>query len=128
MNRLYYYGNFTASNHEKHAKQERCLRHFMGISTEEMNYIGLDNLPHADAAEDLWRFVATTVIRGSCDTRMGATVCRMIHASKHAALILQFLLSLIHWCRAKRGHFMENDAANRFVKKCDAARIPRINV
>jgi hypothetical protein len=30
--------------------------------------------------------------------------------------------------QGKAGHFMENDTANRFVKKCAAARIPRISV
>jgi hypothetical protein len=62
---------------------------------------------------------------------MGTAVCRTIQhlERRQASSIDSSVLVTSHsLVQGKAGHFMENDAANRFVKKCDAARIPRINV
>src|SRR5262249_46047546 len=60
-----------ATENLQHVKRGILQAFLHRTSTGKMNYIGLDNLPHADAAEDLWRFVATLAIR-LCDPRRGA--------------------------------------------------------
>lgn len=64
---------------KKLGKNERGLRKFTQISTGTMNYIGLDNSPHADGAEG---FVEICSEQSSEDHAVHGwrAVCGMIHA------------------------------------------------
>jgi len=67
-----------------------------------MNYIGLDNVSHRDAAEDLWRFVAMQCFeeyaihlrRTRCRRQPGKT-------DKHAVLMLRFRRSFPGTARSR---------------------------
>lgn len=77
---------------KKHGKNERGLRNFTQISTGTMNYIGLDNLPHADVAEG---FVEICSEASYPRTMRGPTHCG------HAAFDSSALVVSHSRCRAK---------------------------